>query len=106
MNPYGITGSCIDKVAITTWNAKNARARREYEDQPIAACLAPGCFELGAIEAGFCFEDAIRHNLCAQCQRRTPEGKRLRCRTCRKGGHQTAAERMRLRRAKAKVEGW
>lgn len=86
MNPYLSRSALdVDLAEIDAWNAGIRRSRQEYAAVSSAACLAPGCPELGVIEAGFCRDCAFDHGLCWVCQQRSKEGGRTLCWTCMRG---------------------
>lgn len=92
-SPYE-TESAIDEAAIGRWNERNQRAGEEYDAHPIAACLLPLCDELARSDDRYCWYHECHTAGC----RRIRDGRHSRCWTCRKGGPEQAAARMRRRR--------
>ena len=58
------------RPALAAWNAANARARREYDAHPIAACAGMRHIDWRGVDLEFpCEEMATMADLCRRCHR-------------------------------------
>lgn len=95
------------QIALAIHNAGIRRARREYAAHPTAACPWRPLEHEHPCEnltdgINLCADHLASKRVCRTCHQRQAEKRRRQCSTCAHGGLQAAAERVRLRRARAR----